>query len=775
MSSPSVYPGSPSVPSPLSQGPSAGVPGSQLPNGSFSPKDLRRIPPPPSPGSTTLPKPPSVKAPFFPGGRFLGPAGAALDVANALPGAIDDLKDFGDIGQCLTGNVEACRRSNDHARRKGLPPPFPSKDLPPELDPTRRPLPPSNQNLGIPGQGYRVKWNGTNDRLLTAPFSPGFTAVPNSYPEEPKTAYYNWVTAQGAYQSHVSVTRGTPATVTYALITNPNDTQQWDPDPASPSLPNLATPVVLPPSLDPKPLPQGVPGLKPNRAPSPTQQPQLEPADNPTKTPEPSPISPADPSPAPNRNPSPSNNPSPSPSPKPSPGGGGGGGGSPSNPSTPDGYPRPPATPPTAPPRPSPDRCNDPCIQKIQDTLDQTDNSALQDLIYQLRDMLEQLLNQQPGNGGDNENPEPMNITVPVVSCMDGQPIITETSISCLPDDESHVTMLFNVLAAIKSAQCAGSDDKVLKRIYRILGGDRWFASESAENPEIQLGEDDIKGSGGTQAYPQGKVPIKSLIELDLWHGQTFYNRLGLKNFPQSLPETLLSYSDGQEIRVHSPVDYFSWFIQQFDALAGHFPIEIEIEDSDPLQEGKQYKKIELPNISEALSELVGMGISTATNADLSINFLMRLAAEVVATKNAALIAQDYAKGNAMFLGYKGNPVQRKIPYSFNIQNLNDFAQLLSESEGYIMGWEENDKESVVGYLQKLVFAAGIIKGSLFRNKHQISQLEKELVSMLDTADKEGDVNWNKFIQMINDPSNPFNFGDVNPQPKVDKEPNPDV
>jgi hypothetical protein len=44
----------------------------------------------------------------------------------------------------------------------------------------------------------------------------------------------------------------------------------------------------------------------------------------------------------------------------------------------------------------------------------------------------------------------------------------------------------------------------------------------------------------------------------------------------------------------------------------------------------------------------------------------MRLASEVIATKNAALITQDYSKANAAFLGYKGNPARREIDYSFD-------------------------------------------------------------------------------------------------------------
>lgn len=250
--------------------------------------------------------------------------------------------------------------------------------------------------------------------------------------------------------------------------------------------------------------------------------------------------------------------------------------------------------------------------------------------------------------------------------------------------------------------------------------------------------------------------------------------RLGVQQFPAELPESLLAYSDGKEpADIRSIAGYMTWIVQQVDTLVGQFPIEIEIEDSDPTKPGNQTKKIELPNIAEALAELFGLSISSSTNSDLGINFMMRLAAEVIATKNAALITQDYAKANAAFLGYRGNTKKRKIPYAFDPTALDRIDTILKNSEAEIEGWEEDDKNSVLSYLQKLMFSAGIIKTVFFRSNSRVEQFQKELESLSKEGKANDDEVWQKFLALMNNPLARFNTEGDNPTPKVNNEPNP--
>jgi hypothetical protein len=357
-----------------------------------------------------------------------------------------------------------------------------------------------------------------------------------------------------------------------------------------------------------------------------------------------------------------------------------------------------------------------------------------------------------------------------------------------IPEEENPFERILRELAEIKESIAAIDDrleaieekleegDQYSKRSYKILGGDTWF-SGGGENPILQDAfESSLKGAAnswgfGTQSEPQASV--NSLPNLLRLYQSILYHRQGLHQFPAQTPSTLLAYSDGADPITHNDFgDYFAWYVRQFDALMGQWPIKLTIEDIDPLQPGNQTKDIELPNLSEAIAEIYGLDQVSSTNAGVSVNFLMRLAAELIATKNATLITQDYVKANAAWMGYKGNPARREVQYNFNPDNLNSLDGFLQEKAGYIQGWEENDPESLVGFLQRLMFAAGIIKSVFFRDKDLLGQFGREIESLTQGDSFTTDEQWDRIIQLINDPDSPFNQGQI-PKPNVDKQPNP--
>lgn len=343
-----------------------------------------------------------------------------------------------------------------------------------------------------------------------------------------------------------------------------------------------------------------------------------------------------------------------------------------------------------------------------------------------------------------------------------------EVEIPCLKGLEDEVKQQYAELAEIRKAQCSLEDDEYSKKVFQILGGDEWFhrdgkgvASktplrfEMFDAPFRQIAKNNFEVSGKEK---EKVAESHSLIEWLMNCFGVLYYRTGIHEFPTQVAETMSTYSDGEEtISIYNLSSYIAWFIRQFDMLVGQFPIEIEIEDTDPATKGNQTKKVELPNLSEALAELYGVALTGSTNADLAINFLMRLSAEVIATKNSSLITQDYAKANASFLGYRGNPKQREIDYAFNPQRLDSLEEFLQNSKASIVGWSEDDKESVVGYLQRLAFSAGIIKAAFMRNSKQINRLANEMKALL--ANPEDEELWKKFIAEINNPESTFNSG----------------
>ncbi len=242
------------------------------------------------------------------------------------------------------------------------------------------------------------------------------------------------------------------------------------------------------------------------------------------------------------------------------------------------------------------------------------------------------------------------------------------------------------------------------------------------------------------------------------------YNRLGVEQYPVKVPRDLFdNASKSQDIG--DLTTFFAWYVRQFDGVAGQWPIEIEIEDVDPTKEGNQKKKLSLPNIAETLAELFGLGFKSATNSDVSINFFLRLTAELLAVKNASIVAQDYARASAQWLGYKGNFKSREIDYAFDPDQLDTLDKLLTESKKKVVGWENQDRETLVSYLQKLMFSAGIIKAVFFRKSGDVERLLKEALNMSEDGSL-SDADWELFIQQLKDPSSAYNVNSI-PKPDV--------
>ncbi|PZU92584.1 MAG: hypothetical protein DCE90_18050 [Pseudanabaena sp.] len=257
--------------------------------------------------------------------------------------------------------------------------------------------------------------------------------------------------------------------------------------------------------------------------------------------------------------------------------------------------------------------------------------------------------------------------------------------------------------------------------------------------------------------------------------------RIGIDAYPIEVPEALLQGQGDKVIKLQSNAEFLYWITTQMDGLIGQFPIDIEVKDIDPLKAGDQKKTITLPNIAEAIAELYGLTIKSSVNQEVELNMLLRLAAETIATKNAAVVTQDYARANANFLGYKANYKRRELQYNFDFSgaNLDPKAKqpivlenLLKTVTGYVQGWQLEDKETVVGFLQKLMFSAGIIKAVFFRGKGNQKELNRELTSMSED-DKTQQDKFEAFIKEINDPNSKYNKG-TEDKPEIKDETPPD-
>lgn len=239
---------------------------------------------------------------------------------------------------------------------------------------------------------------------------------------------------------------------------------------------------------------------------------------------------------------------------------------------------------------------------------------------------------------------------------------------------------------------------------------------------------------------------------------EAIYSRLGVEEFPVRAPALLVQEGDStQPLENHAQL--WEWTARNLDAVMGQFPIKLKIKDSDPTTEGNQEVELELPNVAETLAEMFGLAYQSEIQTDLITDILLRLIPEVLATKNASLTGQSYAKANASFLGYPANAKEVDVDYNFDLERLDSLPGLLSECRKRIVIFQDESRESVLDVLSKLEFAAGIIKASLYTKPSDKDRLLSSIESMIEDEalslpNKE---KWRDWLQRMNRDSGKHN------------------
>ncbi|MBE9199089.1 MULTISPECIES: hypothetical protein [unclassified Nodularia (in: cyanobacteria)] len=170
---------------------------------------------------------------------------------------------------------------------------------------------------------------------------------------------------------------------------------------------------------------------------------------------------------------------------------------------------------------------------------------------------------------------------------------------------------------------------------------------------------------------------------------------------PVSVPDSLVS-TNPSPVQVKSLTEFLSWHGKQTDALAGQFPIEIEVEDSDFTDTGNQKLVMSLPNIAETLAEVVGLLVVLKRESEVTLQASLKGMIEAGAAKQAAQVAVDIGLANAEFLGYRLDKKKKTITLTFNPDEA-DFAKLLMDKEINYYSYENVDKKDIKDYLMPIL------------------------------------------------------------------------
>lgn len=215
---------------------------------------------------------------------------------------------------------------------------------------------------------------------------------------------------------------------------------------------------------------------------------------------------------------------------------------------------------------------------------------------------------------------------------------------------------------------------------------------------------------------------------------------VGIDEFPASLPETFWG-DQGGSVKLSNIPQLQSYTLRQIDALIGEFPVNIQ-----QVVDGKK-TDVQLGTVADGMAELFGLMSTAAYDSDLAINLLYRMTSELIATKNATLITQDWAKANASFLGYNGNSIEREIPSAFSPAKAEKgHKEFLRESTYKIEGWKNDETETLKQNIQRLMFAAQLIKS------RYLLKDASGLLNLFSDAAGEGSESWEELMQKLNDP-----------------------
>jgi hypothetical protein len=203
------------------------------------------------------------------------------------------------------------------------------------------------------------------------------------------------------------------------------------------------------------------------------------------------------------------------------------------------------------------------------------------------------------------------------------------------------------------------------------------------------------------------------------------------------------------------------WQLKQLDQLFGAWPLKINYKDS----EGEE-SVVKLENTSEAIAEIYGLLLNVASESDLQTELAFKAITEAIASKVAATNAYDYAKGNAEFLGYKGNSKNKEIPLSITpgAKNLKDS---LKEGKKKLPRWQNEDQLDLVSLTTKILFAAEIIKSVFYQEYDADRGLYGETLAdrRKDEQGQEED-RWRQFLDELRNPSG-VRYNELNPRPDI--------
>ena len=322
-------------------------------------------------------------------------------------------------------------------------------------------------------------------------------------------------------------------------------------------------------------------------------------------------------------------------------------------------------------------------------------------------------------------------------------------------DGLSHINVEYKSITPEKTEQSAAdgllptlkkSAYKFSKRSYEILGGDNWYSEEEGNTPKLEFDnpEDALKASADSQNLddPESSSENNTDNIIDLLAG--IYYRMGGAEFPAELPPSLSGEDDdGEPIKVNNQGKLWEWYLEQFDLIAGQFPIKIKVEDNDLIATGDQDVEITLPNIAETLAEIMGKSIMNEARLKALLATNLKEIAEIGSSR--ILTIKNHALLNAIqeYLGFGTEQSFEEVDFNFNPidtvktnfqEGDESLSTALSSKKAKIETVSNKDSDTLEEKLTILVEMARMYKGKNYQPINLNNNPKGQLLDILKNA-----------------------------------------
>jgi len=328
--------------------------------------------------------------------------------------------------------------------------------------------------------------------------------------------------------------------------------------------------------------------------------------------------------------------------------------------------------------------------------------------------------------------------------------------------DATLANVLSQILARLDTLESNANHSDVINRIYQILGGSSWFTNSTTPNLNINP-ETLIKGKGSAvYANPEAPTATNTFNLIDLlatFQSASFY-RAGYHRLPALLPESLTQEDKEGQISIFDNLSFQEWLIVQLDAILGQYPIKIKYKDAEGTEQ-----QLNLANQSESIAEMLGLLLAISTDTDTSVQLGFKSIIEAAKAANAAILASDYAKANAEYLGYRGKETHREIPLTVT-PGKDNILEALKESKQKTIGWKYDDKEDLQDIVKRLLIGVEIVRAAFYRPYSPGDPVPGDRIKADRDADGVKDsAEWEAFFKRTENPPTAYTQPG---QPKVD-------